>query len=64
MKQVKSLRVAGLPLPVYGLTVALSVVCMLTDSLPANMVGAFFFLMTLGEGMNLLGNSIPDTCQK
>lgn len=59
MKQVKSLRVAGLPLPVYGLTVALSVVCMLTDSLPANMVGAFFFLMTLGEGMNLLGNSIP-----
>lgn len=59
MKQMRTLRVAGLPLPVYALTVALSAVCMVTDSLPANMVGAFFFLMTLGEGMNLLGNSIP-----
>ena len=56
---MKQLRVAGLPLPVYVLAVAFSAVCMVTDSLPANMVGAFFFLMTLGEGMNLLGSSIP-----
>lgn len=59
MRQMKTLRIAGLTLPVYVLAVVLSALCMVTDSLPANMVGAFFFLMTLGEGMNLLGNSIP-----
>lgn len=59
MKGFKDLRLAGAPLPIYIITMLVSVACMLTDSLPANMVGAFFFLMTVGEGLSLLGNRIP-----
>ena len=55
----KTLRIADLPLPLYLTAMALAVVCMLTDSLPANMVGALFFLITVGEGLSLLGNTIP-----
>lgn len=51
--------VADLPLPLYLLAVALSAACMLTDSLPTHMVGAFFFLLTVGEGLQKLGASIP-----
>ena len=58
LKQTRR-SVAHLPLPLYGAAVALSAACMLTDSLPANMVGAFFFLMTVGEGLNWLGSTIP-----
>jgi len=53
------LRVAELPLPLYLLALALSAVCIWTDSLPANMVGAFFFLVIVGEGLSTLGNRIP-----
>ena len=52
-------KVAGLPLPLYFLTLVLSAACLLADSLPANMAGAFFFLVTLGEGLNLVGNTVP-----
>lgn len=51
--------VADLPLPLYLLLLALSAACMVTDSLPAHMVGAFFFLLTIGEGLQKLGASIP-----
>ena len=51
--------IADLPLPLYLLAAALSAACMLTDSLPAHMVGAFFFLLTIGEGLQKLGSSIP-----
>lgn len=51
--------VADLPLPLYLLAAALSAACMMTDSLPAHMVGAFFFLLTVGEGLQKLGASIP-----
>ena len=59
MENRRNIKVAGLPLPVYAVAVVLSVACMLTDSLPANMVGAFFFLMTVGEGLSRIGNAIP-----
>lgn len=55
----KKLQIASLPLPLYLLALGLSAVCLLTGSLPANMVGAFFFLITVGEGLSTLGNSIP-----
>lgn len=59
MERLKKIRVVGLPLPLYAVALALSVACMLTDSLAANMAGALFFLMALGEGLNRLGNTVP-----
>lgn len=51
--------VANLPLSLYISAAVLAAACMWTDSLPANMAGAFFFLMTVGEGLNRLGGTIP-----
>ena len=55
----KQLNIAALPLPLYLLGIVLATACVLTDSLPGNMVGAFFFLILLGEGLSTLGNAIP-----
>jgi Na+/citrate or Na+/malate symporter len=52
-------RVAAMPLPLYAVALALTALCVYTDSLPANMVGAFFFLLMVGEGLSKLGNTIP-----
>lgn len=59
MRWAKELNIVGLPLPLYAVVLVLSVGCMLTDSLPANMAGGLFFLMALGEGLNRLGNTLP-----
>lgn len=58
-RSIKDIRVAGLPLPIYLLALALAAVCMAVDSVPANMAGAFFVLMMLGEGLSTLGNAVP-----
>ena len=59
MERWKNIRVASFPLPLYVLMLVLSGVCMYAKSLPANMVGAFFFLMVMGEGLSALGGAIP-----
>ncbi len=59
MERLKNIRVASFPLPLYMLMLTLSGVCMYAESLPANMVGAFFFLMVMGEGLSSLGNAVP-----
>ncbi len=59
MQNMTKQKVAGLPLPLYFLTLVLSAACLLADSLPANMAGAFFFLVSVGEGLNLVGNAVP-----
>ena len=59
MERLKKIRVASFPLPLYMLMLTLSGVCMYAESLPANMVGAFFFLMVMGEGLSSLGNAVP-----
>lgn len=51
--------VASLPLPVYLLALTLTLLCMVLDCVPPNLVGAFLLLMVLGEGLNKLGNTIP-----
>ena len=56
---LKQVKIACLPLPLYLVSLALAVICLLTDSIPANMVGSFFLLMLLGEGLGALGSSIP-----
>ena len=51
--------VAGLPLPLYLLVLALVIVCMYADCVPAGLVGGMIVLMVLGEGLNAIGNSVP-----
>ena len=59
MEGLKKARIAGMPLPLYFAALVLCMVCRLVDRLPANMVGAFFFLLVMGEGLNALGRAIP-----
>ena len=56
---LKQVKIACLPLPLYLISLGLAVACLLTDSIPGNMVGAFFLLTLLGEGLSTLGASIP-----
>ncbi|MBP3925566.1 MAG: 2-hydroxycarboxylate transporter family protein [Clostridium sp.] len=51
--------VAGFPLPLYLLVLALVIVCMYADCVPAGLVGGMIVLMVLGEGLNAIGNSVP-----
>lgn len=55
----KKLMVAGLPFPLYLMILGLLIVSMYTGSLPAGMVGGFFVLMVIGEGLNTIGNTLP-----
>ena len=57
--RLKHVKIACLPLPLYLVSLALAGACLLTDSIPANMVGAFFLLTLLGEGLSTLGGAIP-----
>ena len=47
MEQKKPPTVASLPLPVYLLILALTLLCMALDCVPPNLVGAFLLLMVL-----------------
>ena len=51
--------VAGFSIPLYLGILALVVVCMYMDCLPAGLVGGMIALMVLGEGLNFLGNHTP-----
>lgn len=57
--RLKHVKIACLPLPLYLVSLALAGACLLTDSIPANMAGAFFLLTLLGEGLSTLGGAIP-----
>lgn len=57
--RLKHVKIACLPLPLYLVSLSLAGACLLTDSIPANMVGAFFLLTLLGEGLSTLGGAIP-----
>ncbi|MCI6639551.1 MAG: 2-hydroxycarboxylate transporter family protein [Pygmaiobacter massiliensis] len=56
---ILSVQIADLPLMVYLAALAVAAACLFCDSLPANMVGAFFFLLVAGEGLNRLGGALP-----
>ena len=56
---LKQVKIACLPLPLYLIALGLAAACLLTDSIPSNMVGAFFLLTLMGEGLSALGGAIP-----
>lgn len=58
-KSGKANTIAGFSIPLYLGILALVVVCMYMDCLPAGLVGGMIALMVLGEGLNFLGNNIP-----
>ena len=55
----KANMIAGFSIPLYLGILALVVVCMYMDCLPAGLVGGMIALMVLGEGLNFLGNHTP-----
>lgn len=55
----KANTIAGFSIPLYLGILALVVVCMYMDCLPAGLVGGMISLMVLGEGLNFLGNHTP-----
>ena len=55
----KANTIAGFSIPLYLGILALVVVCMYMDCLPAGLVGGMVALMVLGEGLNFLGNHTP-----
>lgn len=55
----KANTIAGFSILLYLGILALVVVCMYMDCLPAGLVGGMIALMVLGEGLNFLGNHTP-----
>lgn len=55
----KANTIAAFSIPLYLGILALVVVCMYMDCLPAGLVGGMIALMVLGEGLNFLGNHTP-----
>ena len=55
----KANTIDGFSIPLYLGILALVVVCMYIDCLPAGLVGGMIALMVLGEGLNFLGNHTP-----
>lgn len=55
----KANTIAGFSIPLYLGILALVVVCMYMDCLPAGLVGGMIALMVLGGGLNFLGNHTP-----
>ena len=58
-RRMSDIHVGGLPLWLYLLALVLLAAALWMDCLPRNIVGAFFLLMILGDGLNYLGNTIP-----
>ena len=55
----KKARVAGMPLWLYLVCLALTLGCMYAEVIPQKMIPALLVLMVLGEGLAALGNTIP-----
>lgn len=56
---MKDFKILGLGLPLYLIVAAVTIVAIAMGILPANMIGAFLFLMVIGELLNLIGNNLP-----
>ena len=56
---LKNSRVAGLPLAVYLILLAVTIAAAAMGALPDNMLGAMLLLMVLGEGLNKIGGTLP-----
>ena len=56
---LRSVKIAGFPLPLYLGILVILYICMRMDCLPGGIVGGLLILMVVGEGLNTLGKTIP-----
>lgn len=56
---MKEIKIAGFPLPLYLIILALTIVCMAAGCIPKGLAPAFLVLMVFGEGLNAIGNRLP-----
>ena len=56
---IKSIKIAGIPLPVYLGITAIVVVTLLQGWIPSGMLGALIVMMVFGDLFNVLGNNLP-----
>lgn len=56
---MKDLKLAGLKLPFFLITLVISIISIYTNTLPQGMIGAFLILLIFGELFNLIGNKTP-----
>lgn len=56
---MKEIKIAGFPLPLYLIILALTIACMAAGCIPKGLVPAFLVLMVFGEGLNTIGNRLP-----
>ena len=59
LQRIKEGHVAGLPLPLYLMILALTIACMYAGCIPKSLIPSMLLLMVLGEGLAALGNTIP-----
>lgn len=57
--RIKSIRIAGIPLPAYLLITAVVAVTLVKGWLPSGMLGALMVMMVFGGMFNVLGNNLP-----
>ncbi|MGN0294104.1 MAG: 2-hydroxycarboxylate transporter family protein [Lachnospiraceae bacterium] len=57
--RIKSIRIAGISLPVYLLITAVVAVTLVKGWLPSGMLGALMVMMVFGGLFNVLGNNLP-----
>lgn len=56
---ISSVRITGIPMPVYLAITLVLVVCMRLGWIPAGMLGALIVMMVFGGLFNLIGNNLP-----
>lgn len=56
---MKDLKLAGLRLPIYIVVFVVLLIAIFMGVLPKNMIGAFLFLVVVGELLNIIGNHCP-----
>jgi len=56
---MKDYKIMGINLPVYLGLLAVLIVAIVMDVLPAGMIGAFAFMMIIGALLDVIGNNTP-----
>ncbi len=59
MDKVKSIKISGIPLPIYLGFTAITAVSIAMKWLPSGMIGALLVMMVFGGLFNIIGNNLP-----
>ncbi|MBW8381866.1 MAG: 2-hydroxycarboxylate transporter family protein, partial [Youngiibacter sp.] len=56
---MKDYKIMGISLPLYFVLLAILILAIVMDVLPAGMIGAFAFMMIVGALLDVIGNNTP-----